>query len=166
MRGHLVRRLLANRPCRLRISPGVSIRGAHNVSLGEDVAFERLCCIEAGAGVVVVGSRTGFNYGVWIGSDHGRIVIGSNVIVGPYAVFRAANHRFDGTDKEPIRELGHNFGEIVVGDNVWIGSHVTLLAGANIGANCVIGAGAVVRDTIPPNSLAVGTPAKVVRQVP
>ncbi len=57
------------------------------------------------------------------------------------------------------------FGPIVVGDNVFIGSRSILLPGVTIGDNCVIGAGAVVTKSIPPGSVAVGCPARVVRTV-
>lgn len=52
---------------------------------------------------------------------------------------------------------------IVVGDNVFIGNNVILLPGITIGNNVVIGAGAIVSRSIPDNSLAVGTPARVVK---
>lgn len=54
---------------------------------------------------------------------------------------------------------------IHIGDDVWIGGNVTILPGVNIGNNVVIGAGAVVTKDIPDNSLAIGVPAKVVREI-
>ena len=52
---------------------------------------------------------------------------------------------------------------ITIGDNVWLGGHVIVLPGVTIGDGSVIGAGSVVTGDIPPRSLAVGTPAKVIR---
>ena len=54
---------------------------------------------------------------------------------------------------------------IVIGDNVWVGGNVVILGGVTIGDNVVIGAGSVVTKDIPPNSLAVGNPCKVLREI-
>jgi acetyltransferase-like isoleucine patch superfamily enzyme len=63
------------------------------------------------------------------------------------------------------RNSGIEFGkEVIIGDNVWIGGNATILPGTTIGDNCVIGAGSVVTKSIPHNSLAVGNPARVIRE--
>ena len=54
---------------------------------------------------------------------------------------------------------------IVIGDNCWIASNVTVVGGVKIGSGCVIGAGSVVTRNIPDNSLAVGNPCRVIRQI-
>lgn len=53
---------------------------------------------------------------------------------------------------------------VVIKDNVWIGKNVTILKGVTIGEGVVIGAGSVVTKSIPPYCLAVGNPAKVIRE--
>ena len=53
--------------------------------------------------------------------------------------------------------------EVVIGDDCWIGANVTILAGVVIGPGCSIGAGSVVKKNIPPFSIAVGSPARVIR---
>jgi acetyltransferase-like isoleucine patch superfamily enzyme len=53
-------------------------------------------------------------------------------------------------------------GKIQIGDNVWLGQNVTILKGVTIGDNVIIGAGAIVNKSIPSNSVAVGSPAKVI----
>jgi acetyltransferase-like isoleucine patch superfamily enzyme len=52
---------------------------------------------------------------------------------------------------------------VTIGDNVWMGARVTVLPGVTIGENAVIGAGSVVTKDIPPNAIAVGNPAQVLR---
>jgi acetyltransferase-like isoleucine patch superfamily enzyme len=54
------------------------------------------------------------------------------------------------------------FGRIRVGSDTAIGINSIVLPGAEIGKNCIVGAGSVVRGTVPDNSLVVGNPAKVV----
>jgi len=54
---------------------------------------------------------------------------------------------------------------ITIENNVWLGGNVTVLAGVTIGENSVIGAGSVVTKNIPPNTLAVGNPCKVIKEI-
>jgi acetyltransferase-like isoleucine patch superfamily enzyme len=60
------------------------------------------------------------------------------------------------------RPMIQSFGRINVGDNCFIGENALLLPGTTIGRDCVIGAGAVVRGTVPENSLVIGNPGQVV----
>lgn len=55
-------------------------------------------------------------------------------------------------------------GDVNIGNDVWIGRNALILSGANVGNGAVIGAGAVVAGNIPPYSIAVGNPAKVIKQ--
>ena len=80
------------------------------------------------------------------------------------------NHSFDKLDI-PIQHQGHDSKEIkfknnsysvVIEDDVWIGARSILLSGAHIGEGSVISAGSVVSNEIPPFSIAVGNPARVV----
>ena len=64
----------------------------------------------------------------------------------------------------PYREQGHVTAPVVIGRNVWLGSRSSSRRGVRIGDNAVVGAGAVVTQGHPANSLAVGIPARVVRE--
>ena len=72
-------------------------------------------------------------------------------------------------------EIGENFytnhncvildaAKVTFGDNVWIGGGAVILPGVTIGSNVVIGAGSVVTKSIPDNSVAVGSPCRVIRE--
>lgn len=92
---------------------------------------------------------------------HGGLTIGDSVRIASHSVFIPANHNFNDLSK-PIRQQGETRLGIVIEDDVWIGTGVRVLDGVRIGRGSVIGAGAVVTKSIPPNSLAVGIPARVV----
>lgn len=97
------------------------------------------------------------------------IRIGNNVMFGPGVTVRGGNHRFDIVGvpinavsedmKRPEDDLG-----VVIEDDVWVGGGATILAGVTVGRGSVIGGSAVVTKSIPPYSIAVGNPARVVKQ--
>lgn len=94
--------------------------------------------------------------------DPGKVKFGDNVFIGPNCGFYTANHPLD----PAMRNKGlEDAKPIVVGDNVWFGGNVVVLSGVKIGNNCTIGAGSVVTKDIPDNSLAVGSPCKVIRKI-
>lgn len=94
--------------------------------------------------------------------DEARVTFGDNVFVAPNCGFYTAGHPIDAKERNQGLEYAR---PITVGDNVWIGANVCVLPGVSIGDNCVIGAGSVVVKDIPPYSLAVGNPCKVVRTI-
>lgn len=163
LRRAIYSRWLNGGPMGLTVSEGVFINGFDMIKVGNNVSFGRECTVHSALGEISIGDRCSFNDRVWMGSDFGSIVIGNNVLVGPYSVFRSANHKYDGDG--PIIDQGHTHGVITIGDNVWIGAHVTIIPGANVGRGSIIAAGAVVNGSIPPHSLATGIPAKVLRRL-
>jgi len=112
---------------------------------------------------VYIGKNVSINRFVTIdASDGGEISIGNNCMIGPYVLIRAADHRFDDLS-QPIISQGHKPGQIIIEDNCWIAGHVTITRGVTIGSGSIIGANSVVTRNIPPNSVAAGNPAKVIR---
>ncbi len=97
-----------------------------------------------------------------IDDPSGRITIGNGVRIAPYVFIIAANHRFEDLER-PIYQQGLANAPVTIADDVWIGARVTVTAGVSIGCGSVIGAGAVVTKDIPPYSIAVGVPARVVK---
>jgi len=112
---------------------------------------------------VYIGKNVSINRFVTIdASDGGEISIGDNCMIGPYVLIRAADHRFNDIE-QPIIRQGHESGEIIIEDNCWIAGHVTITRDVTIGSGSIIGANSVVTKDIPPNSIAAGNPAKVIR---
>lgn len=94
--------------------------------------------------------------------DGGQITIGDNVFIGPNCGFYTATHPLNFHQRNEGFEKA---GPIHIGSNTWFGGHVAVLPGVTIGEGSVIGAGSVVTKDIPSNSLAVGNPCKVIREI-
>ena len=113
-------------------------------------------------GTIQIGDNVGVNHNVFIvGGPQSGISIGNYVLIGPNVVLRSSDHDFSDPDK-PIRLQGHIHGTIVIEDDVWLGANVVVTKNVRIGKGSVIGAGSVVTKDIPPYSVAVGTPARVI----
>lgn len=94
--------------------------------------------------------------------DSGKITIGNNVFIAPNVCIITEEHSMDTDQRLAGLEYTH---PVNIGDNVWICAGVIVLPGVTIGANSVIGAGSIVTKDIPPDSLAVGNPCKVLRSL-
>jgi maltose O-acetyltransferase len=92
--------------------------------------------------------------------DDGKIIIGKNVMFGPGCTIATVGHPVN----PEYRYLMYT-DTVVIKDNCWIGSGVNICPGVTIGKNCVIGAGSVVTKDIPANSVAVGNPCRVLREI-
>ncbi|MFD4668394.1 sugar O-acetyltransferase [Lentzea sp. NPDC058450] len=109
-----------------------------------------------------LGSNSFLNYDAIL-MDCATITIGNDVSIGPRAQLLTALHPIE--DHEARRQRFESAAPITIGDNVWLGGGVIVCAGVTIGENSVIGAGSVVTRDIPPRSLAVGNPCKVIREL-
>ncbi|QLE41653.1 acyltransferase [Nostoc sp. C052] len=92
----------------------------------------------------------------------GNIKIGKHCLIAAHSGIYANNHNF-ADPIEPIKYQGVTRKGIVIEDDCWLGHGVTVLDGVTIGKGSVIGAGAVVNRDIPPFSVAVGIPARVIK---
>jgi maltose O-acetyltransferase len=99
------------------------------------------------------------------------VTIGDNVMIGPNCAIMTPVHPLRYQDRNMrVRENGTLYDyeyakPITIKSNCWIASNVTICGGVTIGEGCVIGAGSVVTRDIPDNSLAVGNPCRVVREI-
>jgi acetyltransferase-like isoleucine patch superfamily enzyme len=154
------------------VGKGVRIGHGSEVSLGSAVARR---------GVIALGEFTHLEPGVLLHPYGGRVELGRNVFIGPYAVvyghggveigndtlvsmhcrILSSNHTVPppGT---PIRSQPDIALPTKIGRDVWLGAGVTVLGGVTIGDGCIVGAGGVVTKDLPPGSIAHGVPARVV----
>ncbi|KAI8967428.1 trimeric LpxA-like protein [Mycotypha africana] len=110
---------------------------------------------------VNIGYNTEINYDC-VFLDIGKINIGSQVFIGPGVHIYAVNHPLDPNLRKQGWEQGKN---VTIEDGVWIGGGAIICPGVTIGQGTTIGAGAVVTKNIPANVLAVGNPAKVIKEI-
>ena len=126
---------------------------------GTDVNIEHGAWFGSGKGIVL-GDRAD------IGMDAlviGPVQIGADVMMGPRCVLLASSHATARTDV-PMNTQGFLPDDpIVIEDDVWIGAGTTILPGRRIGRGSIVGAGSVVTRDVPPYSVAVGNPARVVK---
>jgi acetyltransferase-like isoleucine patch superfamily enzyme len=108
---------------------------------------------------LTIGERVFINAGCKF-QDQGGIVIGDDCLIGHNSVFATLNH-----DLDPAKRTDLHPAPIVVGRNVWIGANVTVLPGVTIGDNAVVAAASVVTKDVPTNTIVVGSPARVVRNL-
>lgn len=113
---------------------------------------------------IEIGARLTLGAGcaLWAGNSTGRLIIGDDVLFGPDVMVTAANYRFN--DGSPVTKQPMDEADITIGNDVWLGAKAMVLPGAVIGDGAIIGGGAIVRGEIPPYSIAVGAPARVVSQ--
>lgn len=110
---------------------------------------------------VFVGENFFANFNLTI-LDEALVTIGDNCFIGPNVSIYTACHPLNAAERNKFVEWAE---PVTIGDNVWLGGGVTILPGVTIGDNCVIGAGSVVTHDIPSNTLAVGNPARVIKEI-
>lgn len=121
-----------------RLFPPVYTDFGKNIKIGKDVFVNSGCCFQ----------------------DQGGVTLGDGCLVGHNVVFATLDH-----DKRPGRRGDMTAAPIVVGKDVWIGAHATILKGVTIGDGAIVAAGAVVTRDVPPNTIAAGVPARVVKTI-
>ncbi len=168
------------------ISPMARVRHGFKIRLDNDVVVERgamlsvnrkdksfiaigansylysSCVIKAVDGWIKMGHNCTVNEFAILHGD-GGLEIGNDVRIAAQVRIIAMNHIYD-DPKVPIHLQGIRAKGIIIEDDVWLGVGSTVLDGVTIGKGTVIGAGAVVTKNIPPYSIAVGVPAKVIKK--
>jgi acetyltransferase-like isoleucine patch superfamily enzyme len=129
--------------------PGAYAVGCSKIEIGHRVVIRPNCMLFADT-----------NYPVDV-----TICIEDDVMLGSGVHIYINNHSFNRLDI-PIIDQGHEPPKpVILRKGCWIGANVILLPGVEIGENSIIGAGSIVTKSIPKRVLAVGNPAKVIRQI-
>jgi acetyltransferase-like isoleucine patch superfamily enzyme len=172
------------------IEDHVRLQRAEDIFLGRSVYLDYGVYLHGGTGGLRVGDQSWimngsrlhvFNFrglthaGIHLGRrtfvgegtimrGQGGIRVGDNVLFGPRVLVMAVDHVFADTTR-PIMDQGITAKGITIEDDCWIGAGAILLDGVTIGRGSCIGAGAVVSQSVPAHSVAVGIPARVVRNL-
>jgi acetyltransferase-like isoleucine patch superfamily enzyme len=158
---------------------------AHKFESREPIVISRNVVIgkPGGTGRLIAGRGARIARGcVLVVGERGLLSLGTRVVVGPNtrimastqvrigarsmiswncSIFDSIGHRMwlEGQDEAEIEA------PITIGDDVWIGPYTIIMKGVEIGSSTIIGAGSVVRRSVPPHSLAYGNPARIVGKV-
>jgi maltose O-acetyltransferase len=129
-------------------------------AVGEGCHFEPTFRCEFGSNIRI-GDHFYANFDC-IMLDGGGITIGNNVLFGPRVGIYTSNHAIDASE----RAAGACYAKpVTIGHNVWIGGDVTINQAVTIGDNSIVGSGSVVTRPVPANVIAVGNPARVLREI-
>lgn len=129
-------------------------------SLGEHSTIEDFTAVNNGVGDVLIGDRTR------IGLSNtliGPVTIGHDVRLAQNVVLSGLNHNYADVTM-PIHAQGVSTSPITIEDECWLGANVVVVPGVTIGKHSIVAAGSVVTKNIPPYSVAVGNPARVIKQ--
>jgi maltose O-acetyltransferase len=110
---------------------------------------------------ISVGERTFVNYGAIV-LDCAPVTIGREVQIASGVQLLTATHPLEAG---PRRAGWESAAPVWIGDGAWLGAGVIVCPGVTVGENTVVGAGAVVVRNLPPGVLAVGNPARIVREL-
>lgn len=146
------------------VQGNVQLNGWH---LNSEICLKDFAYLDRGVNITVHDKgRIEIGYRTYIGpytciAGPGPVVIGQQCLISSHCGIYGNNHVFDDPDAY-VRNQGFTCKGITLEDDCWLGTGVRVLDGVTIGQGSVIGAGAVVTKDIPPYSIAVGIPAKVI----
>lgn len=133
------------------------------LEVGPQVHLEPLVWL-TGGGRIVLGEGVHLNVGVMVASME-LVEIGAHTAIANGSLVSDADHVTDDPDTPFLWQGYRTKGPTRIGRSCWLGANVVVTSGVSIGDRCTIGAGSVVTRDIPPDSLAVGAPARVVRRL-
>jgi acetyltransferase-like isoleucine patch superfamily enzyme len=137
------------------------------IRIGNDVALDRGVVLLAinkklSAPVIEIGECAYVNRSTIIDALE-RVYIGKNAAIGPGCYITDHDHGFN--LGAPVLNQALTSAPTIIEEGAWLGAHVIVLKGVTIGRNSVVGAGSVVSRNIPPETVAIGSPARVIRKL-
>ncbi len=132
-----------------------------SIRLGDEVLLGRSTVLSTRNGTIEIGDFCNIGANCRLGTTT-RIQFGKHVLLAANCYIGGAQHRYDRLDLPIMRQGYDSRGGVVIEDDVWLGAGVMILDGVRVGTGCVVGAGSVVTKELPPFSVAVGVPARIV----
>lgn len=185
LRSKLYPRLLGRVGKNVTFGANVVLRHPHKIHIGDNVVIDDNVVLDAkgrdnkglfiGNGVfigrntilsckngdIIIDDHANIGFNCEIFSAN-RVRVGRNVLMAAYTYLVGGTHTFSRTDIPMLHQEREARG-IEIGDNCWIGAHAVVFDGVVVGKECVIGAGAIVNSDIPDWMIAVGIPAKPIK---
>jgi len=173
---HLGKHCRVDRRARLENAKGIAIADSCQMEAGvilransvaepgirvaNDVSIKEYAIVNANLGRVSIGARS------WIGPycliyGNGDVQIGEDVLIAAHSSINSVSH-LTTEITTPINSQGIYCDPVTIEDDVWIGLNCTILQGITVGRGSIVGAGAVVTRDLPPWSIAMGVPARIV----
>ena len=147
---------------RCLISSKAIVQFTGRIRIGKGTVVKPYAVIQTSGGRITIGNHGSINNFVQIGTAAGDVVMGDYVRIGPRVTIMGGRRKFKRKD-ELIFNQGYTSSGIVIGNDVMIGAGAIIIECA-IGDGAVIGAGSVVTKDVPPYSVVLGTPAKIVAE--
>lgn len=171
----------------VQIGKGVKFVNPEYISLGDNVRIcDDVTLIARGESGITLGNGVWLNERVYLDTEsadtgyikiedkvyigtgttlfgHKGLEIGDNVLLAQNITLTPYSHIFDDPERNIITQGGHSE-KVTIGRDSYIGMGVDIMYSGNIGEGSVVGAGSVVVKSIPPYSVAVGNPAKVIKK--
>jgi acetyltransferase-like isoleucine patch superfamily enzyme len=146
--------------CRVSRNARIDVFPFNKFDVGDNSTVEDYTCINNGGGDIIIGNKVRIGIGTVV---NGPVKFGNGSGTGQHVFISGFNHGYsDGHKNSSNQPL--DVRPIIIEDEAHIGSNSVVLAGVTIGRRCQIGAGSVVTRSIPPFSVAVGNPARIVKQ--
>ena len=140
----------------------VTVLGTGNIKIGAKARIGDLTEFTTNHdGIIRIGREVRLNRGATI-CAYTEVSIGDFSMVGEFVSIRDANHGI--ASGELVRNQPHDAKPIRIGTDVWVGRGACILPGVTIGDGAIIGANSIVTKYVPPNAIAAGIPAKVIRE--
>ena len=170
---NLLRSKLLDRRIRLVRFP-IDIRGKKYIDFGQSLTTGRRCRFDVFGSnekskKLIFGNNVQLNDSVHIVCMK-SVKIGNNVLMASNIFISDCSHgsyKGDENDTSPLLppiERSYAILPVVIKDNVWIGEGVVVMPGVTIGEGCVVGAHSIVNSNLPKYSIAVGSPARVIKK--
>lgn len=146
------------------VRKGLRVNNPRNIQLGDNVRIDRMSRLSSYEGGKIIIEDGCYICQFFSAMAGGNITIKENTLIASYVAVIGENHSVN-------PEIGVQYGDqplikedVEIGKNCWIGEKVVILPGVTIGDWSIIGACSVVNKSIPPYSIAVGNPARVVKR--
>lgn len=145
---------------------GAVISGQAEVDLASSTSWGKGCVIAAFtkvkiSGPFVMGRGCQIATGCFVGAGPAGLILGDDVLISPNCTILTGTYVFDRVGV-PLQEQGTQSKPVRIGHRVWVGSNSVVLGGTDIGDDVIVSAGSVVSGTVPPKSIVLGNPAKVI----